>query len=185
MVLNTIRPTKTIYRYIIIFIKYYFTDVKKKIFPIKASWRHFSIKVFLQKYEQGLEDTGMNIEILHIPDLMWKLYIVYLWYMSYFPYDWQNDIWCSKSNGKDNEFEYNVFIICRYLNFLKKSDDHFRANRKFTSCYNIKIFNRLWEKYICYFHWTLHERGNNSSKMYDQSQKCANGLIHSETSSVL
>jgi hypothetical protein len=31
----------------------------------------------------------------------------------------------------------------------------------------------------------LHERGNNSSKMYDQSQKCANGLIHSETSSVL
>ena len=72
--------------------------------------------------------------------------------MSYFPYDWQNDIWCSKSNGKDNEFEYNVFIICRYLNFLKKSDDNFGSDRKFTSCYNIKIFNRLWEKYICYFH---------------------------------
>ena len=53
-----------------IFIKYYFTDVKKKVFPIKASWRNSSIKVFLQKYEQGLEDTGMNIDILHIPDLM-------------------------------------------------------------------------------------------------------------------
>ena len=53
-----------------IFNKYYFTGVKKKVLPIKATWRNFSIKGFLQKYEQGLEDTGMDIDILHIPDLM-------------------------------------------------------------------------------------------------------------------
>lgn len=36
------------------------TGVKKKVLPIKATWRNFSIKVFLQKYEQGLEDTGCD-----------------------------------------------------------------------------------------------------------------------------
>jgi hypothetical protein len=40
----------------------------------------------------------------------------------------------------------------------KKSDDSFRANRKFISCYNIKIVDILWK--IAYnIHWTLHEKG--------------------------
>jgi len=37
---------------------------------------------------------------------------------------------------------------------LKKNQDNLIANRKWTSCYNNNIWNRL-----CYFHWTLHERG--------------------------
>ena len=37
-------------------------------------------------------------------------------------------------NGKDNEYE------------SKKSEDNFIANRKFKSCYNIKILNRSCEK---------------------------------------
>jgi hypothetical protein len=37
-------------------------------------------------------------------------------------------------NGKDNEYE------------SKKSEDNFIANRKFKSCYNIKILNRFMEK---------------------------------------
>jgi hypothetical protein len=35
------------------------------------------------------------------------------------------------------------------------------GRRKFTRCYNIKVFNILCGKYfsIFYFHWALHERG--------------------------
>ena len=54
--------------------------------------------------------------------------------MSYFPFDNYNGIRSGKSNGKDNEYE------------SKKSEDNFIANRKFTSCYNIKILNRFMEK---------------------------------------
>ena len=43
----------------------------------------------------------------------------YLFYTSYFPYDKQNGTWSRKSNGKDNEFDYNFLKICRYLNFVK------------------------------------------------------------------
>ena len=47
--------------------------------------------------------------------------------MSYFPYEGQNGTLSNKRNGKDNKFEYNSLIICRYLNLVKKS------------CYNIKF----------------------------------------------
>lgn len=36
------------------------SDVAKKVFPINAGWRHASIKVFMKKYEDGLEDTGCD-----------------------------------------------------------------------------------------------------------------------------
>ena len=64
-----------------------------------------------------------RIDILHIPDLILKLYVLYLNNASYLPYDWQNCTLLSKSNGKDNEFEYNIPIIytyCRYLNLVEK-----------------------------------------------------------------
>jgi hypothetical protein len=54
-------------------------------------------------------------------------------YASYFPYDQQNGNRSSKSNGNDNEFDYNILIICRYLNLVKKSEDSFKTNRKFTT----------------------------------------------------
>ena len=40
--------------------------------------------------------------------------------MSYFPYEGQNGTLSNKRNGKDNKFEYNSLIICRYLNLVKK-----------------------------------------------------------------
>ncbi|XP_063424503.1 crystallin J1A-like [Mytilus trossulus] len=36
------------------------SDVSKKVYPIKAGWRHGSVKAFLKKFEQGLEDTGCD-----------------------------------------------------------------------------------------------------------------------------
>jgi len=57
---------------------------------------------------------------------------------------------------------------------LVKSDDYFIANRKFTSCYNIKISNRLWVNMLFLFNfactcmWTALPvlKGNNSCKVY-------------------
>ena len=46
-------------------------------------------------------------------------------------------------NGNDKQFDYTFLIICRYLKLVKnqkKSEDNFIANRKFTSCYNIKMY---------------------------------------------
>ena len=45
----------------------------------------------------------------------------------------------------------NLSIICHTLKIFeccKKSEYNFRANRKFTSCYNINIFNSLWERML-------------------------------------
>ena len=36
----------------------------------------------------------------------------------------QNGTRSRKSNGKDNEIEFNFLTICRYLNFVKKSEDN-------------------------------------------------------------
>ena len=76
-----------------------------------------------------------------------KIILYFAFYMSYFPFDGRNGTWCNnKSNGKDNE--YSFLIICRYLNLVKKKpEDNFLVNRKFISCYNIKIGEN-----ICYFH---------------------------------
>ena len=63
--------------------------------------------------------------------------------MSYFPYNKKTATQSIKSYGNDNEFEYNFLISCRYLYIVKKSEDNFIANRKFTRLYNIKILNRL------------------------------------------
>jgi hypothetical protein len=55
-------------------------------------------------------------------------------------------------NGNDKQFEYTFLIICRYLKLVKnqkKSEDNFIANRKFTSCYNIKMY-RIWENYMLF-----------------------------------
>ena len=79
-----------------------------------------------------------------LPDLTQKLFI----FMSYFPYDRQNGTWSTKSNEKGILFNYNFLNICRYSNLIKKLEDNFIANRKFTSCYNIKILGEN----ICYFH---------------------------------
>jgi hypothetical protein len=48
-----------------------------------------------------------------------------------------------KSNVKYCEFEYNFLIICRYLKFVRKTHVNFIANKKSSSCYNIKCLNRL------------------------------------------
>jgi hypothetical protein len=56
-----------------------------------------------------------------------------LWYL--FLYDGLNVTGSTKSNGKENEFVYNILIICRYLNLYNRLEEFlFRANRKFTSC---------------------------------------------------
>lgn len=52
---------------------------------------------------------------------------------SYFIDDRENGTDSSKSNGKGIEFDYNFMIICRYFNFVEKTEDHFIANSKFTS----------------------------------------------------
>ena len=58
-------------------------------------------------------------------------------------YDGQHGTRFSKSNGKDDAFEYSFLILCRYLNLVKNKRIFFIANRTFTSCYNINILNRL------------------------------------------
>ena len=67
----------------------------------------------------------------------------------------------------------------------KKSDDNFLATRKYTSCYNIKILNRLCEKYMLL---SLKRKGailptlkgtNSYKKMsrYRIKSECANSLL--------
>ena len=47
---------------------------------------------------------------------------LYIFHTRYFPYDEINGKQSSKSNGKDNKFEYNFLII-------KINEDNFKANR--------------------------------------------------------
>jgi hypothetical protein len=54
------------------------------------------------------------------PTWIYNYTCVYLLYASYFSDDEQNGTRSSESNGKDNAFEYNFLIICRYLNLFKK-----------------------------------------------------------------
>ena len=56
---------------------------------------------------------------------------LYIFIRNYFHYDGQNDTCSSMTNRKDKEFAYNFLTICRYLNFVKKSENHFISNRKF------------------------------------------------------
>ena len=58
-----------------------------------------------------------------------------------FPLRRQNTTRFSKRNGKDNEFENNFLIICKYFNLEEKFEDNLISNRKVTSFY--KILNRL------------------------------------------
>jgi len=44
-------------------------------------------------------------DVLHIPDLILKLFFLNFFQTSYFPYDGQNGSQSSKSNGKDNKFK--------------------------------------------------------------------------------
>ena len=63
---------------------------------------------------------------------------------------------------------------------------HFIENRKFTSCYKIKILNRLWEKILCHFHWTLYDRGpfcfchhkREITHVKNQSIKCKRSILN-------
>jgi len=64
-------------------------------------------------------DQNKIKHLLHIPDLISKLYIFIPFYKSYFPYGRQNDTSSSKSNKKHLEFEFNFILICRYLNLVK------------------------------------------------------------------
>ena len=48
-----------------------------------------------------------------------------------------------------------VHLCLREENF--KSEDNFITNRKFTSCCNIKILNRLWEEIYVIFSELGHE----------------------------
>jgi len=65
-----------------------------------------------------------DVQKYYIPDTILILYIFIPFSKSYFPYDMQNGTRSRKSNGKDNEIEFNFLIICRYLNFVKKSEDN-------------------------------------------------------------
>ena len=49
--------------------------------------------------------------------------------MSDFLYDRKMVPGLTGSMGKDNEFEYNFVLICRYLNLAKKSEDNFRKHK--------------------------------------------------------
>jgi hypothetical protein len=60
-----------------------------------------------------------QIDFLHMPDLILKLYLFTQFLTRYFIHDRQNSTHSSKNNGKDNEFEYNFIKICRYLNLVK------------------------------------------------------------------
>ena len=50
-------------------------------------------------------------DIFPIADLILKLYV---FIPSYFPYNGQNGIRSSMSKEKDNKFEYNFLVICKY-----------------------------------------------------------------------
>jgi hypothetical protein len=86
------------------------------------------------------------IDLLHIPDLILKLYVLH---RSYFPYDRQNGTSSTlrKSNRKPKGqgFFFIIFLSLWIPVFepCKKSDDNFTAIRKFTSCYKINILYRL------------------------------------------
>ena len=67
-------------------------------------------------------------------------------YTSYFLNDGKTGTRSNKSKGKNNELEENFHIACRYLNIIKKQEDNFIANRKFTSGYNIKSLKKIIEK---------------------------------------
>ena len=58
---------------------------------------------------------------------------------NYFHYDGQNDTCSSMTNRKDKEFAYNFLTICRYLNFVKKSENHFISNGTFNNQYQREI----------------------------------------------
>jgi hypothetical protein len=62
-----------------------------------------------------------------------------------------------KSNRKYAELKYYFLNVCRYFNLVISVENKITANKKLTSCYNIKILHRfkIWGKY--YFHWTLHD----------------------------
>ena len=62
--------------------------------------------------------------------------------------DGQNGTRSRKSNGKDNECEYNFLIICKYLNLVKNKRIILRQTENSHVVYNINIFNRLWEIYM-------------------------------------
>ena len=49
----------------------------------------------------------------------------------------------NKRNGKVNEYKC---IVSHTLEPCKKLEDNSIANRTFTSCYNIKMLYRLWQK---------------------------------------
>jgi hypothetical protein len=77
----------------------------------------------------------MSIDILHIPDLILKLYVLIPFFnKSYFPYDGQNG---NRSNGKDDEF--NIADIWT----LKKSEDNCIATRNS----NVVISLTYWTDY--------------------------------------
>ena len=97
---------------------------------------------------------GMCIALVHIPDLILKLYVFIPFliravslrqrngtrsiFIRVISLTLENGTRSSRSNGKKNKFEYNIWPLEE-----KKWEDNFIANRKFTSCYNI---NRIWEK---------------------------------------
>ena len=62
-----------------------------------------------------MHNVQMQINILHIPDLILKL----CFYTSYFLYNRQNGNRSSKRNRNDNEYEYNFLVLCRYLNLVE------------------------------------------------------------------
>jgi hypothetical protein len=55
------------------------------------------------------------IDLVYIPHVYIKLYVVIPFYTSYFPSDGLNGTRSSKGNGTDNEFEYDFLVICRYF----------------------------------------------------------------------
>ena len=85
-----------------------------------------------------------EIDLLHNPRLILKLYF----FMSYFPYNRKKMV---PGLARAMERTTNLSIIFSHNLYIsepcKKSEDNFIAIRKFTSCYNIKIFNRLLDKF--------------------------------------
>jgi hypothetical protein len=47
------------------------------------------------------------------------------------------------TKGKDNKFDYNFLIICRYFNLGKKNQIMTLKINKFAGCYNHKVLWRL------------------------------------------
>jgi hypothetical protein len=94
------------------------------------------------------------------------MFMFYIRVNCYFPFDWNNGTWSSKCNGKNK--------------FVKKQ--HFKANRKFTSCYNIKILD-YGKKYMLFslnFAWnrTLLPvlKGNNSCIILESDNNHVNNI---------